>query len=477
MKTDPDQNVIKKVERTMARYGMVAPGDRVVVAVSGGPDSVCLLNILYGLRQALEVELAVAHLDHGLRPAVDEDETRFVASLAHDLNLPFFTQKLKEALNPGDASLEEKAREFRYRFFDQVKSRASAQKIALGHTLDDQAETVLMRLLRGSGPSGLSGIPPVRDNTIIRPLIEMTRGEVQGYLQKRRLHYMTDASNADPTYLRNHIRLNLMPRLEAIQPRVVERLAQTADIMRAEKAYLEQEASRWLDKAANRGEGGEVQLPLADFKALPEALKRQVIRKAICMTGSTLRRVNLQHIKAVEQLALTSNPHARIALPHGMVAKRRYDQIHFTPHESGSRKDFSRRIESPGQWDIDVPAGTLFLEPVDPQSVSDMAHPWRTAYLDRDLIQYPLTLRNFRPGDRFIPLGMSGHKKVKDFFIDLKIPVEQRSLIPILAQGDRIVWICGYRLDDRFKVTPQTKQVLKVFFEPREPIPGFSSEP
>lgn len=471
MKTDPDPNALIKVERTMARHGMLAPGDRVVVAVSGGPDSVCLLDILYRLKDALGVNLVVAHLDHGLRPGVDEEETRFVASLADSLNLRFFTQKTGGVIAPEEASLEEKARDLRYRFFASVKARAHAHKIALGHTLDDQAETVLMRLLRGSGPAGLSGIPPVRDNTIIRPLIEMTREEVLHYLEKRNLHCVTDASNADTTYLRNHIRLHIMPRLQAIQPRVVERLAQTADIMRAEKTYLEQEAARWLEKAANRDRGGGIRLPVSGVKALPKALKREVIRGALRRTGGSLRGVNLQHIKAVEQLALTSNPHARIDLPHGMVAKRRYEHLLFGPHESGVQTNFSHRIDGPGRWEMNLPAGTLFMESVEKGPVSDLTHaPW-TAYLDKGLIRYPLTLRNFRPGDRFIPLGMRGHKKVKDFFMDLKIPVEQRPLIPILVQGDKIVWICGHRVDDRFKVTSETEEVLKVSFEPSEPLP------
>ena len=182
MKTDPGQDEIKTVRQTIFHYRMIEPGDRVVVAVSGGPDSVCLLDILFRIRLELEAEIVVAHLDHGLRPDVDEAETRFVGDLAKSLSLPFVTHKTEERLTPETASLEEKARDLRYTFLMSVKEEAAAQKIATGHTLDDQAETVLMRLIRGSGSSGLAGIPPLRNQTIIRPLIELTREEVQEYL-------------------------------------------------------------------------------------------------------------------------------------------------------------------------------------------------------------------------------------------------------------------------------------------------------
>lgn len=454
----------------MMRHHMVSCGDRVVVAVSGGPDSVCLLDILQQLRPVLEVTLVVAHLNHGLRPDVDQQETRFVASLAAGYHLPFFTEAVAAGFRPGEASLEEKAREARYRFLESVRRQSRAHKIALGHSLDDQAETVLMRLLRGSGPSGLSGIPPVRDGTVIRPLIEFTRREVLNYLEKRSLRFMTDASNTDPTYLRNRIRLDIMPRLQAIQPKVVARLGQTADIMRAEKTYLEQTANQWLDKTAGRSQDGAVRFDLTDFRMLPEALKRQVIRAAIRRSGGTLRRLGMRHIRAVEALARTTNPHARAALPHKMTVKRCYGHLQFTLKGPEGHRDFSHRIDGPGQWDMDIPAGRLMMASVGRDSMSTMPpSPW-TAYLNQALIRYPLIFRNVRPGDRFVPLGMGGHKKVKDFFIDLKIPLEKRSRIPILVQGDHILWICGYRLDDRFKVTPTTKDVLRVTFDPSDPL-------
>ncbi|MDZ7698397.1 MAG: tRNA lysidine(34) synthetase TilS [Deltaproteobacteria bacterium] len=464
------ENDIRKVERTISRYQMLEPGDRVIVAVSGGPDSVCLLDILFRLRDVFGIHLVVAHLNHGLRPDVDAEETRFVASLADALSIPFVTEKTGDIAGHGGGSLEEKARKMRYAFLERVRRKKAAQKIALGHTRDDQAETVLMRLMRGSGSSGLAGIPPVRDQTIIRPLIELTREEVRRYLDARKLKFVFDASNQDTTFLRNHIRLNLIPALKAVQPKVVERIGRTADLMRAEKAYLEDIARRWLADNGDTGKGGDVQFSLDAFGALPVALRRHVVRCALLKAGGTLRRVSLTHIEAIEQMADSPRSQASLSLPNGVLVRRCYPTLSFSTKRTSRPLDFSRRIHGPGRWSVDTLMYTICLEEIKRATLSHIPHSSWTAYLDLALIRYPLVLRNLRPGDRFVPLGMTGQKKVKDFFIDLKIPSKQRKEIPLLVQGDTILWVGGLRIHEGFKVTPQTKTVLKVFFEPSEPV-------
>ena len=236
---DPAKDIVRKVKETIFRYQMVDPGDLCILGVSGGPDSVCLLHILHELRGELEIRLVVAHYDHGLREKEDEAETRFVRRLASSLALPFESEKaslLKEGIT---SSVEERARNARYAFFESLKDKLCAQKIALGHNLNDQAETVLMRLLRGSGPSGLAGIPPSRENTIIRPLIEIRREEIESYLKSRELTYVIDSSNLQTDYLRNKIRLELLPRLLEYQPRLIDHLGQLASIIWGDNKYLE----------------------------------------------------------------------------------------------------------------------------------------------------------------------------------------------------------------------------------------------
>ena len=462
---DPVKKIIKKVENTIAGYRMLERGDRVIVAVSGGADSVCLLDILVILKKVLEIELVVAHFDHGLRPDEDEYETDFVKSLAASLDCRFVTKKAGPSLKPGRASLEEKARDVRYRFLNEVKAQFSARKIATGHNLNDQAETVLMRLLRGSGPSGLSGIPPVRDIYIIRPLIEVTRREIELYLSSRGLGHITDSSNFKTRHLRNEIRLNLLPQLEKYQPKIVEILGRTAGIMREENTWLEGKAERWIKKWAETGPGNGVVLPLSRFKGLPEPLKNHVLRQALKTTAGSLRRISLRNIDAIKHMAEGSKPQAEITLPNILAVKREYDRLIFLKSKPEIPEQFCYIIDAPGVFDLETSGSTVKLEEVERKALPKLTtDPW-TAFLDADLITYPLMLRNFRPGDKFIPLGMAGHKKLKSFFIDMKIPSHIRKQIPILTRENEPIWIGGLRIDDRYKVTSTTKRILKITFD------------
>ncbi len=463
---DLNRATFNKVKCTISRYGMIRCGDRVVVAVSGGPDSVCLLDILYELKHDLGIELIVAHFNHGLRLSEDEYETRFVESLSVSLDLPFETKRADESLCKRGPSLEERARHARYRFLEEVKERSASHKIAVGHNLNDQAETVLMRLLRGSGPSGLAGIPPYRDNTIIRPLIEVTRTEIESYLNRKGLPSVRDPSNFETHCLRNKIRLELLPQLRTFQPRIVELLGQTADIMRRDNGWLESEAKKWLEGNAKIKDSGEIEIPLSSFRELPETLRDRVIRSVMKIAGGgTLRRVSLSHIEATKRVALGKKPQAEVHLPNKLVARRVYDKLIFTSPKESKCQDFCYFLEGPGTFHLKALGATLSLKEMGSVALHRIqTSPW-TASLNADHLAYPLMIRNFRPGDKFIPSGMSGHKKLKDFFIDLKIPSEERGRIPILTCQNVPVWVCGLRIDDRFKVTPHTKKGLKVTFD------------
>ena len=465
------RQTIKKVRNTISRYDMISHGDRVVVAVSGGPDSVCLLDILYLLKDDLGIELVVAHLDHGLRPDEDEAETRFVKSLAGSLQLPFETKKAGRLMAQQESSLEERARHVRYRFLEEALQKFSARKIAVGHNLNDQAETVLMRLIRGSGPSGLAGIPPLRNEKIIRPLIEVSRGEIESYIKERKIEYVTDASNLEPRYLRNRIRLKLLPLLQEYQPRIVNLLGQTAGIMRNDEACLEEMAKAWVKGQHEPGDGREIRFHLSSFKKLPEALKNRVIRCALRETGGSLRRVGLRHIEAVRRLAAAEKPQAMANLPNHINVRKDYDRLVFDVVKDSESQSFCCFLDGPGTFYLDALGCTISLEEMVSVAPTDMnASPW-TAFLSAEKLNYPLMIRNFLPGDRFVPLGMSGHKKLKDFFIDLKLSSKARAHIPILTHSNSIVWVCGLRIDDRFKVTTDTKKILKVTFNKRPTIP------
>jgi tRNA(Ile)-lysidine synthase len=456
---------IKKVRHTIIKYNMIRDGDRVVVAVSGGPDSVCLLDILQELKDELGIELVVAHFDHGLRPGEDEAETRFVEYLTAALNLPFETKKAGPGMGQRGASLEERSRHTRYQFLEEVKEKFFSQKIAIGHNLNDQAETVLIRLLRGSGPSGLAGIPPCREEKIIRPLIEITRGEIKSYLELKGLTHMTDSSNLQACYLRNKIRLELLPHLREYQPRIVELLGRTADIMRNDESWLAAMAEEWGERSAETRGDGEIRIPLSSFIMLPEALKNRVIRYAIKKTGGSLRRVSLRHIEAINQIAMGGKPQTLVNLPNGIIAKKVYDRLVFTGTKDTRSEDFFYLLDRPGTFDLTVLKRTILLAEMEKAALSEIGTSRSCAYLNADRLTYPLTIRNVRPGDKFVPFGMSGHKKLKDFFMDLKVPSEARAQTPILFCRDIPIWVCGFRIDDRFKILPDTKKILKVTFD------------
>jgi tRNA(Ile)-lysidine synthase len=259
--------------------------------------------------------------------------------------------------------------------------------------------------------------------------------------------------------------LNLLPQLEKYQPKIVEILGRTARITREENIWLEGKAERWIKKWAETGSGNEIVLPLSRFKGLPEPLKNHVLRQALKTTAGSLRRIGLPNIDAIKQIATGSKPQTEITLHNMLAVKREYDKLIFLKSKPEIPERFCYIIDGPGAFDLETLGCTMKLEEVEGKARSKLpTDPW-TACLDADLIIYPLMLRNFRLGDRFVPLGMTGHKKLKSLFIDMKIPSHIREQIPLLTQKNEPIWVCGLRIDDRFKVTSTTKRVLKITFD------------
>jgi tRNA(Ile)-lysidine synthase len=448
---------------------MISGGDCVIVAVSGGPDSVCLLHILHELKDELHIHLVVAHFDHGLRPAEDDSETAFVRGLSVSLKLPFETAKGHLLEKKTRGSREEVARNARYAFLERVWKKHKAQKIALGHNLNDQAETILMRLLRGSGPSGLTGMPPVRDGSIIRPLIGIERPEIENYLKAKKIASVSDSSNLKTDYLRNKIRLELMPLLEQQQPQLAHLLAQTAEILRDEDDYLERIAGDWFNRNAEQTPHHVFKIPITSFLSLPVALRRRVIRNVIGMVKKDLRRISWDHIEAIQRLARAEKPQADLNLPGELMVKRTYDQLIFAISVKKKPRPFHYTLNGPGTYDLKEIGRRLSVEEIKHRKGLRLRGSAWAAFIDAEKLRFPLTLRPFIAGDRFIPFGMKGHKKLKDFFVDLKVPLEQRYSTPILCCENTLVWVCGFRIADRFKVTHETRKVMKLVFSP---LPG-----
>ncbi len=443
---------------------MVNSGDKIVVAVSGGPDSVCLLKILFQLQRWLNISLIVAHLNHGLRPKEDERETEFVANLSRSLNLTLAYDKADNLTKAHGSSIEEKARKIRYQFLEKVLDEYHAQKVALGHNMNDQAETVLMHLLRGTGPTGLSGIPPIRQKRFIRPLIDITRDEIHTYLKQKDISFMMDSSNLEKRYLRNKLRLELIPLLLNYQPRLIEHLGELASLCRQEDQFMEEEAKKGLQMVTLDSSGHSLELSLDTFKGLSTPLRYRILRQAIKQVKGDLRRIDIGHIKAIIDLADSVRPQIRMNLPEDLMVKRIYDRLRFSLGTEIETEDFSYHIKDSGVFKIPEINQTLSLEEIPKEDFSSSPSP-NEAFLDLDRLKWPLRVRNFRAGDKFIPFGLNGFKKVKDVFIDNKIPSEERKRIPILEDCNEIVWLSGIRIDNRYRIRQRTKRILRCKIE------------
>jgi tRNA(Ile)-lysidine synthase len=381
------------------------------------------------------------------------------------------------------SSREARGRALRREFLLETARQIGARRVALGHTLDDQAESFLLRLLRGSGARGLGGTYPVVDGIIVRPLLEIRRRDLLAWLRERRLRYRVDETNRDPAHLRNRVRLRLLPLLEAqFNPAATEALAHAADLLREEDRHLNglaEAAFRALAEPRRQG----VFLPARGLAGQPLAIRRRVLRLAMAEARGDLRRLELRHVEQAQRLL--DEPHGRrsFTLPGGTMVRRAIDGLVFGPRGAGEAAGPGRGAEGaeaagpprealcpvPGEvaidgFDLRLKASVVPRDAVGADLRSDDRG---RAFLDADLLPGPLLIRPRRPGDRFVPLGAPGTRKVKAFLIDRKVPVEDRGRIPLVLSGDRIAWIVGHEIDDRFKVTAGTHRVLVLEREPR----------
>lgn len=452
-----------KILRFIRQKELFSQGDLVVAAVSGGADSVALLDILLHL-PGFRVALVVAHLNHNLRGAESDEDEAFVRDLAAQYSLPVEVSRVDVATLAEERglSLEEAGRGARYAFFAGVVEKYQAAAVATAHHKDDQAETVLMRLLRGAAGSGLAGIRSQSpDKRVVRPLLSVSRREIEGYLRKGGLSWREDSSNTDQGFLRNRIRHQLLPLLRDYNTEVVERLNATADAVAADEAlldFLTVEAFNRCQVATGSG----VTLDISQLQQEAVSLRYRLFRQGIKAVKGDLRRINFRHLEAVQLLVNSYSPHGHLDLPDGVIVTRSYSELKFSIGSlPESFDDFELSVTGCGSYLL--PCGKILQVESEGGLPADFSSPGReSVFVDPGRFPFPWKVRYFKPGDRFVPLGTKGHKKLKKFFIDRKIPLEERYRIPLLLQGEEVLWICGRQLAEQAKLTGGEGAVTRV---------------
>ena len=425
------------------------PGDTLIVGLSGGIDSAVLLDLLVTL-PGYSLQLVAAHLNHCLRGTDADADELFCRDLALHYAIQFESRRVdvRGAAATGSLNLEDAGRRARFDLFSELLTRWQAAGVVLAHHADDQAETVLMRLLRGSGMAGLAGMSWRNGRGHIRPLLNFTRAEIEAYAAERGLAWREDYSNRDKTYLRNRIRHELLPLLKEYNPSVRDTLVATADILSEEDLLLGQQARQVAEKLCSFTAGCAT-CDIGRLKSLPLAQQRRIVRLMLSHVSGGLDEFDHRHIEDILHIPSSARPNIRISLPRDMVAAREYSILAVRHIPSQDQKLGELNIPGPG--DYLLPDGSRLLVETVPSSAAATST-GTEARFDIDRAPFPWHVRTFRPGDRIQPLGMTGRRKVKDVFIDNKVPLARRAETPLLFSGDELIWITGLRTSHRARV-------------------------
>jgi tRNA(Ile)-lysidine synthase len=454
--------MIKKINQTIKKYDLLEKGERVVVALSGGPDSTALLAVLAPIAKAMDLSLIVAHFNHGLRGLESDEDEKYSRDLSEKMGLAFFSGKMDQRKGKKGLSPEDFYRRQRYDFLNKIFEDYQAQKIALGHNLQDQAETVLLNILRGSGLEGLKGFLPMRDGKIIRPLIEISRREIISFLNEAGIPYRQDSSNENKRYLRNQIRSELIPYLkEKFNPKIEENLAQMAEILRLEDEFIRQHVDEVLKSSFIQRQHNRILLKISHINKLPPAIRLRLFKTILESLNPANNGFSFNHIKFLDNLAQKCESGKRVDLPLGIEVRREYEDLILEGKKVGSKQmEYEYTVNIPGSLYIKERQFTVRLELTTKENINFSGK--NEVYLDLDKLQQPLIMRNRRDGDWFQPLGMQGRKKIKSFFIDHKVPRCERDKMLLLADQISVIWIENMHLNERVKITAQTKNVLKL---------------
>ncbi|HBG7267662.1 tRNA lysidine(34) synthetase TilS [Clostridioides difficile] len=458
--------IFDKVLSTINKHNLIQKGDKIVLGLSGGPDSVCLLHVLNRLKKDFNIEIYAAHLNHQIRGIEAQKDALYVSKLCEDMGIIFFVKSInvpKYCENEG-LSLEEGARKLRYEMFYEIKDKIKANKIAIGHNLNDQAETVMMRIMRGTGLKGLKGIDYIRDNCIIRPILDVERNEIEEYCEAYNLNPRIDKTNLENIYTRNKIRLDLLPYMkDNFNSNVIESIVRMSNSLKSDNDYIEKEAEAKFREVSNIKEKGFVEINLDDFVCLHDAIKVRVLRNSIKHILGDTNFVDQRHIEDIMSLEDNSKVNKMLTLPRNIFVYRKKDSIILTNEEIVNEEiEFYYNVPSNGFIKIKELKQIIETQVMSIDRYKSMKLDNSSKGFDFNKVKGGIVIRSRRQGDK-IKLAM-GSKKVKDLFIDLKIPREERCKIPIITDSEGIICVGDYKISENYKIDENTKEVLKIKF-------------
>ena len=457
----------EKVLDIIKRYALIEDKDNILIGLSGGPDSMALLFVLLEIKQDIDFNIFVAHVNHGVRGKEALEDERFVEEVAKKLNLPYFSKRvnMNEYAKENKMSSEEAGRELRYKFFREVLSKIGGGKIAVAHNKNDQAETLLMRFFRGTGLEGLKGMEYKKED-IIRPLLGIERREIENYLKERNIDYRIDKTNLEPIYGRNKIRLNFIPYIEEnYNPNIIDTLWRMSEVIALDNDFIESQCKQIYDNVVKGRANNSIILDGNIFINQHKSIQHRIIRNCLLEINGDLQGFTYKHISDVVSLFWERRTGKTIHLTNNIVAKTSYDDFIIAKKDEDSFEDFIYQLKLNDYTYVDE-LGLGFYTKVEPISRVDRARLTDkkeiVAYFDYDKVIGNLYVRNRRNGDKFRPFGMKGNKKIKDYFIDEKIPKDKRDKIPLIVDDENIVWVVGYRTSEEYKITKNTKNVVTI---------------
>lgn len=465
----------RKVLSYIKDNDLIQAGDKVLVALSGGPDSVCLLNILFELKEELNINIAAAHLNHLLRGEDAFKDEEYAVDICNSMGMQCFVKRvdINSYSKEHKLSSEMAGRNVRYDFFEEILKREGFNKIATAHNANDQAETVLFRLMRGTGLEGLGGIKVSRDNKIIRPILCLTRDEVEEYINSKKLNPRIDKSNFEKIYNRNKIRLDILPYMkENFNEDIIQTLNRMSLLIQKDNEFLESLSLSFYNKYCIECDDYFI-IKKEIFKE-EESIVSRVLRHAVAKYSKSNYDFEMKHIYEISYLAKKSSGKV-LDLPNGVYAENIYGDIYIKNRKRKSdinnikeeiilnKNNINKNTAEFNNFSIEFSAINNFEGRNISLNESNLIK-----YFDLDKINNDILIRGRKNGDKIIPLGMNGSKKLKDIFIDMKIPKEERDNIPILCFDENIAWIIGIRTSEEYKLTNKSKNILKVVVRRKE---------